>query len=181
MKRVLDPLARIAGVRRAVLFSQDGVPITHITRGDENTPDAEGRLIDSAEDLCSFAGLAAGLLGEIRRTVDPMSWEEPKRVVLKATRGTLVLLLLERANISVELERGMSSEELRLPMEAVVARLARATGRNSNSKKLQDEQSPSLEIEEPPGLFPAREETRGTLPESQSQAGNEVPNTNTEN
>lgn len=160
-----------------MLLSRDGVPITHIIRGAGPTTEAADRPIDSAEDLSAFAGMAAGVLAEIRRTVDPMSWDEPQRVVMRATRGTLILLVTARATISVELDRGMAAEELRLPMEAVVARLSRAMGRTQESGAARAQ---GFGNESPPGLFPAREETHGNSPEIQSQAGNEVPNTTTE-
>ncbi len=128
MKRVLDPLAHVPGIRRAVLISKDGVPITHIQSAQVAERSEEVHR-DTADDLSAFAGMATGLLTEVHRSVDPMSWEDPERLVLSGARGTLVLHVTERVTLAVELERGMAPEELRLPMESVLDRLRRSLAR----------------------------------------------------
>jgi predicted regulator of Ras-like GTPase activity (Roadblock/LC7/MglB family) len=175
VKHVLDPLKHIPGVRRAMLFSHDGVPIVHFTN--EEQGDVDRRLVDTVADVSAFAGMASVLLSETRRSIDPMSWGSPTRLVLAATRGTVILLTTERLNISVELSRGMSPEELRLPMESVVARIDRATSCSPPRAAVVDVQE---DIEGPPGIFPAAEEGFDVVSESKLKAGNEVPNTTTD-
>jgi predicted regulator of Ras-like GTPase activity (Roadblock/LC7/MglB family) len=177
LKRTLDPLRNIPGVRRAMLFSLDGVPIVHIDK--TNHADAESHeLADTAEDLSAFAGMASVLLSDIRRSVDPLSWGAPTRVVLAATRGTIILMTTERLNISVELDRGMAPEELRLPMESVIARLDRAAAKRAGGSAREDTKE---ETEEgPPGIFPAVEEAFDGVSEPKVEAGNQVPKTNTD-
>lgn len=126
MREVLEPLSRVPGVRHAVMVSADGVPIA--VEGRATTREGESdpmQLGTSPEELAAFAGLAAGWLNEIRRAVDRLTWDPPQRVVLRAQRGTLVLLTTRGAILVVVLERGMEPEELRLPMEAASARLQR--------------------------------------------------------
>jgi predicted regulator of Ras-like GTPase activity (Roadblock/LC7/MglB family) len=179
VKRVLDPLARIPGVRRALLISRDGVPITHLSPEQPAATKDERAWSDSAEDESAFAGMVTSLLNEVHRSVDPLSWDRPKRLVMRAARGTLVLLVTERVTISVELVRGMAAEELRLPMEAVLARMERATTRDTGEKPTFTGALPS---EEPPGLFPGAEHPALDTPSTlQLPTGNEVPETTTEN
>jgi len=153
VKQVLEPLAAIPGVRRVMLYSHEGVPIVAV-EASRKPAHADGERqgwADSAEDRSAFAGLAVGWLNEIRRTVDPLSWEAPTRVVLQASRGTLVLLVLERAVLSVELDRGVAHEDLRLPMEAAEARFHRHLLRKGR------EGATPTATEEPRGIFPGGE------------------------
>lgn len=155
MRKVLEPLGHIPGVRRAMLISRDGVPIVTLRGAASRAEDAPSTgWQDSADDANAFAGLAAGWLTEVQRAVDPMSWNTPARLVLAAARGTLILLVSERVTLSVELERGMAAEELRLPMEAALARMQRSLRRRTDSAA-QPESAKSGEI---PGIFPGRAE-----------------------
>jgi predicted regulator of Ras-like GTPase activity (Roadblock/LC7/MglB family) len=121
MIEVLEPLTRIAGVRCALLISPDGVPV--IARGKLALEGSlEGALDTNADAL---AGLAAGWLNGLSTSVAPLSWEAPARLALRCARGTLVLCTVTGAILLVVLDTGASSEELRLPMEAAVARMRR--------------------------------------------------------
>jgi hypothetical protein len=135
--------------------------------------------------------MATGLLAEIHRLVDPLSWDAPRRVVLRAARGTLILVVTERATVAVELERGMAAEELRLPMESVVVRLRRTLERSSQasragSRALRGDQTPEVVVRdddgmnEPPGLLPGASEESDAGSDSSASFGTEVPNTTTE-
>jgi predicted regulator of Ras-like GTPase activity (Roadblock/LC7/MglB family) len=177
VKRVLDPLAQVPGLRRAALISKDGVPITHIQTARGASPSEARPWSDSAEDLSAFAGMAAGILAEIHRSVDPLSWDAPHRVVLRAARGTLILLVTERATIAVELERGMAPEDVRLPMESAAARLLRALARRPQAGPLPKHVD---EPEGPPGPFPGEVKERGDPPGMRASTGNEVPEITTE-
>lgn len=176
MKEVLEPLARVPGVRFAVMVSADGVPIA--VQGSRAKQPAEAdplRWGGSPEDLNAFAGLAAGWLNEIRRSVDPLTWDPPQRVVLSAQRGTLILLSTRGAILAVVLERGMSPEELRLPMEAASARLLRMlrkSGFAEQSYPQTGRRSPRLGT--PPG---ASQGPPAPLPaaEHRDRINNEVP------
>lgn len=151
MKSVIEPLARIPGVCFAAIISPDGVPIAcqGRVRGEGSTPGGDG--IGSAEDAGAFAGLSAGWLNDLARTVDAVTWDAPRRVVLRAQRGALSMLRLENAILAVMLERGMDAEELRLPMDAAAARLARLLGRKGTKE---NEVARQAAHEQPPGLLP---------------------------
>lgn len=118
MKHILEPLARIAGVRTAALITNDGVPITVQGRA---APRGGGE----AGELDALAALAAGWISEINRATAPLAWDAPRHLVLRAVRGTLVAMQAPGALLVVVLESGTSAEELRLPMEAAVGRMLR--------------------------------------------------------
>lgn len=120
MKQVLEPLAAIPGVRMALLVSHDGVPV--VVRGKDGE---DGGVDLSAQSGESLAALASGWLNGITRSLAPQSWDAPERVVLRAARGTLVMLAAPGAVLLVHLARGASAEDLRLPMESAVARMQR--------------------------------------------------------
>lgn len=178
MKRVLDPLAHVPGIRRAVLISKDGVPITHILSAQAGERSGEVHR-DTADDLSAFAGMATGLLTEVHRSVDPMSWEDPERLVLRGARGTLVLHVTERVTLAVELERGMAPEELRLPMESVLDRLRRSLARKS-ARPEESHFEGEREGEEPPAPLPAQDPEPDDPPATDTSTGTEVPETTTE-
>jgi predicted regulator of Ras-like GTPase activity (Roadblock/LC7/MglB family) len=162
MREVLEPLARVPGVRCAVMVSADGVPIAVHGR-DAGIPDEgeQSSLGTSAEDINAFAGLAAGWLNEIRRAVDPLTWDPPQRVVLRSARGTLILLSTRGAILTVLLDRGMAPEELRLPMEAASARLMRLLRRSELA-----EPPPATGGRRSPGTRRSPNPTRGLSPGS---------------
>jgi len=118
VKHILEPLARIPGVRTAALITNDGVPITVQGRA---APRGGGE----AGELDALAALAAGWVGEINRATAPLAWDAPRHLVLRAVRGTLVAMQAPGALLVVVLESGASAEELRLPMEAAVGRMLR--------------------------------------------------------
>ena len=135
MKQILEPLARIPGVRSAALITPDGVPIcTHHAHSKPATGEArkqdaheasEVEEADAADDGEALAALAASWVSDVARAAAPLSWPEPMRLCLRAARGTLVIVQAPGALLLVVLEGGTSSEELRLPMEIVVSRLQR--------------------------------------------------------
>lgn len=166
MKHVLEPLSCIPGVRTAALVTVDGVPMAmhgarhasvHKSRDKKRGDDAKERAsseretIDSTEDLDVLAGLATSWMGEITRAIAPLSWDAPRQLVLRAARGTLIILQAPAAFLIVVLEGGMRAEELRLPMEIAVARMQR----HLRSLGLQSGTT-VLAIDSPPGIFPAR-------------------------
>ena len=126
MKAILDPLALIPGVRMTALISEDGVPIvTARGAGRTQQEDEDPQNIDQDEVLNSFTALAAGWLMEISRAVGQLAWSAPSRVVLRATQGEMVLQKAPGAVVLVVLERGVTAEELRVPMEGAIARMHR--------------------------------------------------------
>jgi len=174
LKDVLDPLTRIPGVRCALLLSADGVPIA-VSHGEGGTakPANDAERCEPTDDLDAFCGLAAGWYGEVHRAVDPLAWDRPSRISMRCARGTLVMQGGERAILAVLLRRGAVSEELRLPMEAAVARLERNRRRGMAERQMTEMN------DGPPGIFPGVSRSpQGTGADVRTQ--NEVPETSGE-
>ena len=142
MKSVLVPLASVPGVRMAMLSLPDGVPIAWAcgSRSHEAADEEPGAL----------AALGAGWVAEIARAVAPLAWSTPGRIVLRASRGSIVLMEAPGALLLAVLEEGMAPEDVRIPMEAALARLSR--GRRT---PLRQTWSPGADKEQVPGIFPA--------------------------
>ncbi|MBI5433234.1 MAG: roadblock/LC7 domain-containing protein [Planctomycetes bacterium] len=145
MIEVLDPLSKIPGVRLAVLVAPDGVPVC--VRGKHAEVPEDG----TRESADSLAALATSWLFELARSVAPLSWNAPKRVVLRAARGTLVMLAVPGAVLVAICDRGVSPDELRLPMEGAVARMQRIL-RGMGARNESPEPPPNA----PDGALPSR-------------------------
>ena len=130
MKQFLETLARIPGVRMTAVATPDGVPIWHLAvsaqsgkkKTDANEGDAEG---SAGLDVNALSALSTNWVIEIGRCCAPLSWDTPRRFVLRAARGTLLVQEAPGALLIVLLEGGVRPEDLRLPMDSVVARLQR--------------------------------------------------------
>ena len=121
----IQVLADQPGVDLVMLLSDVGVPIATVrgsARRDgagEADPEAMGK--DDA-----LAAMAAGWLNDLRLAVGPLSWDEPTRIVMRCARGVLVMRRTRGAVLLVRLVRGLSPEDVRLPMEGVVKRIERS-------------------------------------------------------
>jgi predicted regulator of Ras-like GTPase activity (Roadblock/LC7/MglB family) len=130
VKQFLETLARIPGVRMTVLATPDGVPIWQLSFADDpraaQPPPAESDPETShGLDVNALSALATNWVVEIGRCCAPLSWDTPRRFVLRAARGTLLVQEAPGATLVVLLEGGVRPEDLRLPMDSVVARLQR--------------------------------------------------------
>ncbi len=175
MKHILEPLARIAGVRTAALITNDGVPITVQGRA---APRGGGE----AGELDALAALAAGWISEVNRATAPLAWDAPRHLVLRAVRGTLVAMQAPGALLIVVLESGTSAEELRLPMEAAVGRMLRhlrpAGGPKSGAARENNETPTGSEPRAPlPGSFSSQPATRANSHVPAGEAGQEFAST----
>lgn len=161
MKEILEPLALIPGVRMAALISEDGVPIT-TTAGAHRKRDADEpqQPIDRDEQLNGFTALAASWVDDMRRAVGQLAWAAPRRMVLRATMGELVLQQAPNAVVLVVLERGVTAEELRVPIDGAIARMQRVL-RSLGQRR---ESPPPLPVQaQPPGPFPAAAENNAPV------------------
>jgi predicted regulator of Ras-like GTPase activity (Roadblock/LC7/MglB family) len=130
VKQFLETLARIPGVRMTALATSDGVPIWHLSLADETRIAQPKTSVSDSEnpqglDVAAISALATSWLGEVGRCCAPLSWDTPRRLVLRAARGTLLVQEAPGAVLVVLLEGGVRPEDLRLPMDSVVARLQR--------------------------------------------------------
>lgn len=141
MIEVLEPLALQPGVLFASLVSTDGVPVA--VPGTRAMRSEEHALFRDAE---AMAALTAGWLDELSSSLGLLSCDAPRRVVLRAARGTLLLLRTSGAVLLVMIEVGLGPDELWLPMEGVAARIQRilrGMGETSVAEQL-----------DPPGALP---------------------------
>jgi predicted regulator of Ras-like GTPase activity (Roadblock/LC7/MglB family) len=147
VRDILEPLAKLPGVRSALLVTSDGVPIaadgalavkapTRARRKPASSTtlglagqwkSGEGCIDDpdDSDEINVLCGLGTSWLYDVARAIAPMSWEAPKYMVLRAVRGTLVVMQAPNAILLVLLEGGMRAEDLRLPMEAAILRMQR--------------------------------------------------------
>lgn len=159
MKSVLDPLASVPGVRLAALISPDGVPIDIRKRASQRSSSSRtspsgppGPEEPGSDDVDALSALASSWIAEVSRAVAPLSWQVPQRLVLRAARGTLVVVQAPRALLLVVLEGGMRPEELRLPMGIAIARMERHL-RAIGPRSAAEQRTPAAGG--PPGIFPA--------------------------
>lgn len=153
MKRILEPLAQIPGVRMALLVAPDGVPVVvrnNVEAPAEDSPEAAL----AGETAESLAALAAGWLNELERAIGPLSWSSPPRVVLRAARGSLVMTHAPGALLLVIVDQRVAPDEMRLPMEAAVARMHRLL-------RARQDGEPPVRPPSPDGALPNRIEPKG--------------------
>jgi len=151
MISVLEPLVKIPGVKVALLVGTDGVPVVARSKNaNGNQGEVDG--IDSNTD--ALAALASGWLGEMTRAVAPLSWTAPTRVVLWASRGTLIMSLAPGAVLLVVLDRGIRSEDLRLPMGSAAARIQRLLRTMHSEREERDALADIEDDAEPPSALP---------------------------
>ncbi len=124
MKKILEPLAQTPGVRMALLVAHDGVPVV-VQNASDKAPDGSPEASLAGETADSLAALAAGWLSELERSIGPLSWGSPRRVVLRAARGSIVMTHAPGALLLTIIDERVSPDEMRLPMEAAVARMER--------------------------------------------------------
>ena len=122
MIEFLEPLAQVPGVELAMLCAQDGVPIVSCGRVSGQPIDSDFGGMSKDDGL---AALIAVWTNELAEVVAPLSWDAPTRVSLRGERGVLVLQRMETAILVVLLSRGLSPEDVRLSMDAAIARIDR--------------------------------------------------------
>jgi predicted regulator of Ras-like GTPase activity (Roadblock/LC7/MglB family) len=177
VKQVLEPLVRIPGVRVAALVTPDGVPISvHGERRKQSSKSNDSSSAgEAADDVHALAALATGWIGEVNRAVAPLAWPAPQHLMLRAARGTIIVMQAPGALLLVVLESGMRAEELRLPMEGAVARMQRHL-RGIGSKN-----GTAPELDHQPSILPSRVESTSNhelVDERASRVsatGNEIP------
>jgi predicted regulator of Ras-like GTPase activity (Roadblock/LC7/MglB family) len=125
----------------------------------------------SSDDVDALSALASSWIAEVSRAVAPMSWQVPQRLVLRAARGTLVVVQAPRALLLVVLEGGMRPEELRLPMGIAIARMERHL---RAIEPRGSEGSRAAAAAGPPGIFPSKHVATKTADPIHANS-NEVP------
>ena len=159
MIAALEPLAGSPGVELVMMVTPDGVPIT-VLKSDS----ASARASLAQDDALS--AMTASWVSELARAVAPLSWDEPKRAVMRCVRGTLVAQTTRNAVLVVLLSKGLSPEDIRLSMDGALARIERGLRNmgsgSSNPSKVPKSDSTSAEpaadnpgVEDPPSPLPS--------------------------
>ena len=151
MIEALEPLARLPGVRLVILVSPDGVPV--VVRGKAAVTDPTQERTFLEENTDSLSGLAAGWVHELTSSIAPLGWNAPWRVVMRAARGTLVMVNAPSSILSVVIDPGGAAEDLRLPMEGAVARMQRIL-RGASTRSRQAQPAPAQANHAPPQALP---------------------------
>lgn len=132
MHDILQPLTVQPGVKLAAVISADGVPVCVLERSsiangqfvdctNSSQPSLEGQRIDPA----SLVALAASWVDDVMRAGGQIAWELPKRFVLAASQGTLLVQQGPNAHVMVVIEPDFDTSAFSLPLEAAVERLHR--------------------------------------------------------
>ncbi len=149
MIAALENLLGVPGVSFVMLTSQDGVPIA--TPGDQGGASSAGL---GSED--ALAALTAVWFSEISQHASQLSWNQPARAVLRASRGTLVLQRLRNAVLLVLLARGTEPEDVRLAMDGTAGRIDRSVrgmGRSMTASSA-NSSTPDTALSEPRSPLP---------------------------
>lgn len=124
----------------------------------QGTSGQDTNFVAAAGDQEAFAGLCAGWLAELKHIVAPLSWESPRRVVMRATRGAIVIHEAPGAILLVVLEHGAVPEELRVPMEGAASRMQRLLRQLGQVPAARADAAPEYDLaspEGPQGIFPS--------------------------
>jgi predicted regulator of Ras-like GTPase activity (Roadblock/LC7/MglB family) len=132
-----DQLRDVPGVVNVLLVTRDGVTISALSQ----------RSADEQKRDDALAAQATTWLDELAEACGLVSAAEPRRVVLSAQRGTLVLQRAASAVMIVELARGLDPESVRLTMDGSAGRIERAL------------RSMGRSVEGPAAIRPSRHES----------------------
>ncbi len=111
MREILEILNRTPEVRGSVLLTTDGVVV-------------QTCLPDSV-DGDAFAALASHLAVEARRATRRGGLTDFRRIVLTATRGTLILVALELAFLVVAVKNTADLDQITLDVESAAHKVLR--------------------------------------------------------
>ena len=122
----LEPLSKIPGVELVLLVTVDGVPIAFVESESNPTENEDPGELAGMGRVEAFAAFGTNWCNELRLATAPLSWSEPDRVVMRCTRGAVVMRRTRRAILLILLARGVAPEDVRLSMDGAVCRIERA-------------------------------------------------------
>ncbi|QDV07783.1 hypothetical protein Poly30_33160 [Planctomycetes bacterium Poly30] len=132
MHDILQPLTVQPGVKQAAVISADGVPVCVLERSSmangqfvDCTNSSQASLEGQRIDPASLVALAASWVDDVMRAGGQIAWELPKRFVLAASQGTLLVQQGPNAHVMVVIEPDCDTGAFSLPLEAAVERLHR--------------------------------------------------------
>ncbi len=132
MHDILQPLTVQPGVKQAAVISADGVPVCVLERSSmangqfvDCTNSSQASLEGQRIDPASLVALAASWVDDVMRAGGQIAWELPKRFVLAASQGTLLVQQGPNAHVMVVIEPDCDTSAFSLPLEAAAERLHR--------------------------------------------------------
>jgi len=147
---LLEPMAKEPGVELALLCAHDGVAIAACGRASGQSVDTD--VVGMTKDD-GLAAMSAAWVHELSEAVAPLSWLPAHRISLRGVRGILVLQRMENAILVVLLSHGLSPDDVRLSMDATIARIERTLRPSSHSPE--ETHKASGQPNEHPGPLPS--------------------------
>ena len=130
MQQILSEITQLPGVKQAAVISSDGVPVCVLERAGgvgaefiDCTSSSQTSLDGQRIDPASLVALAASWVDDVMRAGSQIALELPKRFVLAASQGSLVVQQGPNAHVMVVLDPGTSTDLVSLPLEVAVERL----------------------------------------------------------
>ena len=130
MQGILHELTQLPGVRLAAIISSDGVPLCVLERSGAAGADfidctSSGKISLHGQRIepASLVALAVSWVDDVMRAGGQITWEVPKRFVLAASQGVLVVHPGPNAHVMAVLEPGTSIGLVALPLDVAVERL----------------------------------------------------------
>lgn len=161
MKEVLLPLTQMPGMKQVLVIGMDGLLME------------SSSVLGAEEDFRSHEAASALVLGWVKETeahLEQSSFEGPSRFVLRGSRATLVVCRGPNVWLAVWLEPGALPEDLRVPMEAALGRIARLLrGLDSSQHLKSDSAIPGPQ--EPAAPLPRPRRTLSAMKTSSNLAG----------
>ncbi|MCB9882470.1 MAG: roadblock/LC7 domain-containing protein [Planctomycetes bacterium] len=111
MREILESLKKTPEVRGVVLLTTDGVVVETV--------------LPDTVDGDAFAALASHLAVEARRATRRGGLNDFRRIVLTATRGTLVLVAMEHAFLMVAVRNTVDLDQITLDVESAAHKVLR--------------------------------------------------------
>ncbi len=153
MREILNSLVQYEGIQSASVVSQDGVLVASAL-GHEGGPQAATLSDHEVQPVQTMAALASGWLGEIVRSVGPLSWEMPYRCVLRATQKSLIIHAFPGSFLLLVTEPDVDPEETRTLMDGAVQQLMAHIQASSHVPS-----APHADGAHPPGALPTQPST----------------------
>ena len=153
MRDILTSLVQYEGIHSASVVSLDGMLVASAL-GDETGAHSAEFSDQETQPVQTMAALASGWLGEIMRSVGPLSWATPYRCLLRATQKNLIIHAFAGSFLLLVTEPEVDPEETRALMDSAVQQLVEHIQASSNAAN-----PPGMVGNHPPGALPSTSHT----------------------
>lgn len=152
MREILNSLVQYEGIQSASVVSLDGVLVASAL-GHDGGPQAADLSDHEVQPVQTMAALASGWLGEVIRSVGPLSWDVPYRCVLRATQKSLIIHAFPGSFLLLVTEPNVDPEETRSLMDDAVQQMV------AHIQASHAAVAPYAEGHQPPGALPSQPTT----------------------